>query len=121
MKNFSNIEILDWRNLNGLSIDFHPRLTIITGPNGSGKSTILSLIASNLIDEFGEGVKYLATPENDKNTGKRIYSADGWFSKARKFLGFSGLHDVPAEDDSHIGKITYGDGQACQIKRPTVS
>lgn len=80
MQNFSKLEIFDWRNLKDLTVEFHPRLTIITGPNGSGKSTILSLIGSSLHDELGQDAIYLATPVDDAKTGERTYSATGWWS-----------------------------------------
>lgn len=128
MQNFSKIEISDWRNLRDLVIRFHPRLTIITGPNGSGKSTILSLIASNLEDEPGQGAIYLATPVDDEQTGKRTYSATGWWStvraRAQRLVGSLALESKPedeATDPDIIGTLTYGDEQECVLRRPTLS
>lgn len=128
MQNFSKIEISDWRNLKDLVIRFHPSLTIITGPNGSGKSTILSLVASNLEDERGQGAIYLATPVDDEKTGERTYSASGWWStvvaRTQKLLGgltSESKTEDAATDPNLIGTLTYGDEQECRLKRPAVS
>jgi len=128
MRNFSKIEISDWRNLKDVLIRFHPSLTIITGPNGSGKSTILSLIASNLEDERGQGAIYLATPVDDEQTGERTYSAAGWWStilaRTQKLLGGQKSASKPEDKDTDpnfIGTLTYGNEQECFLRRPTIS
>lgn len=62
-----SLQIDDWRQFDGVSIDFHPELTVVTGANGAGKTTILNML-SRLI---GWSVALLAIPERDR---KAIFS-----------------------------------------------
>ncbi len=103
---FKSLEISDWKHFEKVSIDFHPRLTIITGANGSGKSTVIRLLARHVNWQFNE----LATPEKDETTGILHYFA-------RKLLSswFGGEKKTEKELGNQIGLITYLDGKKAQI------
>lgn len=42
----NSLSITRWRQFDRLSIELHPRLTVIVGANGTGKSSILHILAS---------------------------------------------------------------------------
>jgi energy-coupling factor transporter ATP-binding protein EcfA2 len=65
MTTFKSIRLRNWRQFASVSIDFHPRLTIITGSNGAGKSTILNICSQH----FGYARPFLATPKRRKGGG----------------------------------------------------
>lgn len=65
MTTFTSIRLRNWRQFASVSIDFHPRLTIITGSNGAGKSTILNICSQH----FGYSRPFLATPRRKKGGG----------------------------------------------------
>lgn len=62
---FSKIAIKNWRQFSSVSIDVHPRLTVITGANGAGKSTILNLFSQH----FGFAKPFLSVPKRLKGGG----------------------------------------------------
>lgn len=65
---FGKIRIKNWRQFSTISIDVHPRLTIITGANGAGKSTILNLFSQH----FGYNKPFLSVPKRSRE-GVTIY------------------------------------------------
>lgn len=65
MTAFKSIRLRNWRQFSNVSIELHPRLTIITGSNGAGKSTILNLCSQH----FGYARPYLSTPKRKKGGG----------------------------------------------------
>lgn len=103
---FKSLEINDWKHFESVSIDFHPRITILTGANGSGKSTIIRLLARHVNWQFNE----LGTPEKDEKTGTLTYYA-------RKLLSswFGGQKKTETELGNQIGSIVYLDGSKSQI------
>jgi energy-coupling factor transporter ATP-binding protein EcfA2 len=91
---FKHLEVALWRQFASVSIDFHPRLTVITGANGAGKSTLLSILGRH----FGWSRPYLSVPTT-KN-GILAY-VSGLFDDAMKRFGFR------AEQPNSIGYIDY--------------
>jgi energy-coupling factor transporter ATP-binding protein EcfA2 len=70
---FARLSVHDWRQFSNVTIDFHPRLTIVTGANGAGKSTLLRLLAQH----FGWHMPLLSTPRMSKS-GAITYSTGLW-------------------------------------------
>lgn len=70
---FTSIRLCNWRQFASVSIEFHPRLTIITGSNGAGKSTILNICSQH----FGYSRPFLATPK--RRTGGGIAYDSGYY------------------------------------------
>lgn len=101
-----NLEINDWKHFEKVSIDFHPKITILTGSNGSGKSTIIRLISKHVNWNFNE----LSTPEKDESTGILRYFA-------RKLLPkwFDGNKKTESELGTVIGSVVYVGGKKSQI------
>lgn len=92
---FSSVSISGWRQFQNVSIDFHPRLTVITGSNGAGKSTLLNL----LTPQFGWQRAFLGTP------GKR--RANG----LQRFLtGIRGRGQLQQGASTQVGEMTYSNG-----------
>jgi energy-coupling factor transporter ATP-binding protein EcfA2 len=56
---FRNLFIKDWRQFKSVSLDFHPRLTVLTGANASGKTTLLNLLGRH----FDWTSQYLGSPK----------------------------------------------------------
>lgn len=44
---FKKLEISHWRQFDKVSIQFSPRVTILTGRNGTGKTTVLNILAKH--------------------------------------------------------------------------
>lgn len=55
---FKSLSIKNWRQFAEVSLDIHPRLTVITGANGAGKTTLLGVLTQH----FGWSRPLLATP-----------------------------------------------------------
>src|SRR5438876_179919 len=79
---FKNLKIQNWKQIDYIDIDFHPKLTVLTGANGSGKTTILNILARHV----GWEVPELSVPVKDKKTGiiqfvNNAYRIAGSFAK----------------------------------------
>lgn len=82
---FARLELSGWRQFREVTIDFHPRLTILTGSNATGKSTILSLLGRH----FNWVRTYSPAPVRVRSTGqwsnlgrghaRRLSVSDEWF------------------------------------------
>jgi predicted ATPase len=99
---FSSIELGRWRQFGLVSIDFHPRLTVLTGANASGKSTVLSILARH----FNWMRTYSTSPGG---AGRKR----GWY-----------IIDLPASvlarrDRQAIGVLKYTDDQVTELTVPT--
>lgn len=104
---YKAISINEWRQFQDVSIELHPRLTILTGPNGSGKSTLLSLL-SNSFETLPEE-PFMATPVNDQKSGKSGFSIGTLFSRYNPFK--RNPFSDPEEKRHGIGSITYASGE----------
>ena len=62
---FKSLSISGWRQFYNVSIEFHPRLTVITGANGAGKSSLLGLLTPH----FGWQRTFLGTPRKVRKNG----------------------------------------------------
>lgn len=93
MTTFTSIRLRNWRQFASVSIDFHPRLTIITGSNGAGKSTILNICSQH----FGYARPFLATPKRRKGGG--IAYDLGYYSPHGQPEATSDIFDEDFEDD----------------------
>lgn len=103
---YKSIAINEWRQFQDVSIDLHPRLTILTGPNGSGKSTLLSLLSISFATMNEE--PFMATPVNDKKSGKSGFSIGTLFARYNPFKP-KPVPD-PYENRHGIGSISYASG-----------
>jgi predicted ATPase len=100
---FQRITVKDWRQFDSISVNFHPRLTVLTGANASGKSTLLALLARH----FNWSRGYSSSPVRVKRgnewrvagrrRSKRILESTPW---------------IP------IGRLHYGSGAATDISVP---
>ena len=77
---FAGIDLQGWRQFEAVSIDFHPRLTVLTGANGTGKTTILNLLNRH----FGWNLTLVSTPKSRR--GVLRYWSDLWLKLAAGHL-----------------------------------
>ncbi|WP_165912224.1 AAA family ATPase [Novosphingobium sp. PhB165] len=129
---FKNISLRNWRQFEHVSIDVHPKLTIITGSNGAGKSSILNMFSKH----FGYSRPFLSTPRKTKSgisydlgynySDPPFYLDDGEFDRGGgdefdeylpKFvrsgdpLSFAAHIAAPTNGQFvEIGKINYNNG-----------
>ncbi|CAN5469901.1 AAA family ATPase [soil metagenome] len=66
-----SLNLAGWRQFDHVSLDFHPRLTVITGGNGSGKTALLRVLARTLGRTFEE----LSVPVSDPKRGTLSFLA----------------------------------------------
>lgn len=94
------MELHDWRQFSQVTLDFHPRATVLTGANASGKTTILALLARH----FGWPSTFF---------GLTYRTPDG------KFAFF--LSHGEREQWRDIGSVTYDDGNQASLRVPTAA
>ncbi|MBP59436.1 MULTISPECIES: AAA family ATPase [Idiomarina] len=104
---FKKIKIHNWRQFSNVSIDFHPKLTVVTGANASGKTTVLSMLSRH----FGWNIQYASTPRKAKK-GLVSYLSDFWTKAESNRLSNN-------SSQIRIGSIEYaGLSQKAQICVP---
>jgi predicted ATPase len=101
---FHRLAVSDWRQFGNVSIEFHPRLTILTGANASGKSTLLGILARHL----SWMRQYSYAPERNR-------SGVGWGAlgprRTRRMLEAGGTW-------ADIGSLAYSNGMETRINVP---
>jgi len=103
----NSLRINEWRQFEKVSIDFHPKLTILTGSNGAGKSTLLKIISSAL----GQSEILIATPVFTKDRSFRYNSG-----VLKRKISLS--KDDYEKNYNHIGSMSFNDGETCSLKVP---
>ena len=96
---FRRLEVRHWRQFEDVTIDFHPRLTVLTGTNGSGKTALLRILALHFRWSFAEP----AVPEVNTDTG-RITFVPPVRNETR-----------PSLPVGRVGIVSYTDGQEMPI------
>lgn len=96
---FKHLALNDWQQFRDISIDFHPRLTVLTGANASGKTTILNLLARH--HEWD--IPSLATPKLKHKTIRFL---------TRLFRG------EDRSEQSVIGHLQYSNGEETRLSLP---
>lgn len=99
-KKFNNLSISGWRQFHNISMDFHPRLTVITGANGAGKSSLLGLLTQH----FGWQKYFLGTPLKKRTNGVSRFTTG--VRKKRN----------SEEHDHEVGNITYPNGTKSTLR-----
>jgi len=89
--NFKTLTVSGWRQFHNISIDFHPRLTVITGANGAGKSSLLGILTQH----FGWQKVYLGTPLK-----RRLNGVSRFLAGVRRKRGMVG-------PEHEVGSIRY--------------
>ena len=92
---FRQLVVQNWRQFGDVSIEFHPRLTVLTGANGSGKTTLLNLLGRH----FQWMTQYLGTP-------KRSGTGTFWTIDDRTHTGAG---------QTEIGQLTYATGHVAPL------
>lgn len=102
--NFKKLKISKWQQFQGIEIDFHDRLTILTGANGSGKTTLLKLLAKHQ----GWQDQSFSVPKQDKIT------------KAIKFIGRLWKNEDKTSE-TNVGRIEYDNNISANINVPDIN
>jgi len=97
---FKNLTISGWRQFHNVSIDFHPRLTVITGANGAGKSSLLGLLTQH----FGWQKLFLGTPLKLRKNG------------LARFLSGIRRRRINNEHEQEVGNISYSNDSNASLR-----
>lgn len=100
---FKNLTISGWRQFHNVSVDFHPRLTVITGANGAGKSSLLGLLTQH----FGWQKLFLGTPLK-----RRINGLARFLSGVRRRKNIK-------EQEQEVGNISYSTNSSASLRTAT--
>lgn len=102
---FKSLKIEGWRQFKDVSIDFHPRITIITGANGAGKTTLLRILSQH----YGWSINLLATPKISSDNGVTQYIT-GLFKRQTPW--------ADGAPQNSIGTLQYPNGVTARIAVP---
>lgn len=94
---FQELAVHSWRQFESVSINFHPRLTVLTGANASGKTTLLNLLGRH----FNWMSQYLGSPRMGRSG--ITWEFDSWSIEP---------------SGRQIGELTYTNGAVVQISLP---
>jgi hypothetical protein len=114
---FSKLTISGWRQFDNISIEFHPKLTILTGANGAGKSSILNLLTPH----FGWQRVYLSTPKKRRAQGAPSFlqTLRPRFNAPTPLVPITSLTSAPPPmynpATNIVGEITYSNNINAQI------
>jgi hypothetical protein len=97
---FKSLTLSGWRQFQNISIEFHPRLTVITGANGAGKSSLLALLTQH----FGWSRHFLGTPNKKRKNGISQFPT-----------GIRNLSEPPPGGSSTVGSITYTNDNSAEL------
>lgn len=103
---FQSLTIQGWQQFRDISLQFHPRLTILTGANGSGKTTVLRFLARHL----GWQLQQLRTPRKDRKSGVFSYIASL----------FDNDSALDTQGTVEVGAISYSSGRTSAIRIPSI-
>lgn len=98
---FTQLKVFGWRQFQTVTIDFHPRLTVLTGANGSGKSTLLNILTQH----YGWERPYLGTPILTSEGAAKYFS--GVYRVIKSWLGIEDKTTYPDQDI--IGHLVKSD------------
>lgn len=102
MEQFVALSVAQWQQFSEVTVEFHPRLTILTGANGSGKTTLLRILAQHR----GWPALHMSTPVSNKITGA-IEHLTRWF------------RGVDKSNDNRVGSINYSNGMEAPLVIPS--
>ncbi|MBC2105558.1 AAA family ATPase [Listeria booriae] len=81
----SKLEIINWKQLATVNLEFHSNLTIIAGANGSGKSTVLRAISRTIGWDYEEVAKFEERKDYEKNESISDYDYMDRYSSSVAF------------------------------------
>ncbi len=107
---FKNITISGWRQFHNVSLDFHPRLTVITGANGAGKSSLLGLLTQH----FGWQKLFLGTPLKKRINGVARFLSGVRRKKSSSYIPRTPY--MPQENEHEVGSVSYTNSASASLK-----
>ncbi|MGA3037404.1 MAG: AAA family ATPase [Vulcanimicrobiaceae bacterium] len=115
-RGFRSLTIDEWRQFDGVQLDFDERLTIITGANGAGKTTLLNILATGL----GWEIPFASVPAPLRGLAVAGAAAATFLTSvwSRLTQGPSET-GASAETEQRCGEIVYASGASANIMVPS--